>query len=156
MLKFGYQLIRENNRDWVKICKEKGYSENDINYLSLFDTTTKEEITRKKQKKFREEVSNYWNNQCAITGVDESECDACHIYPVELGGTYDLYNGVLLSKSLHCSFDKGLWTILVDGTIKKIGNKNLTIDRYVDKKIDIPEGMKDYLNWHNNFCGNKN
>lgn len=157
MLKIGYQLIKEGNKDWIKICKERGLSETAIDYLSLFDTTqTREESIRKKQKKFRENVSNYWNHQCAITCVDEYECDACHIYPVELGGTYDTDNGILLSKSLHSSFDKGAWTIMSnDGKIVKIDEKKSTIDPYVGQKIEISLGMSDYLSWHNYYCYNK-
>jgi predicted restriction endonuclease len=154
MLKTGYKLIQQGNPNWEKICREDGISEKCINYLSIYDITeTKEENIRKKQKNFRNELLKIWDYKCAITGVDESECDACHILPIESGGTYNSYNGILLSKSLHSSFDKGLWTISSkNNKIIKISNKNLTIDKYVGQTINLPAEMLDYLNWHNKFC----
>ena len=154
MLKKGYKLIKDRNPNWEKICREDGISEKCINYLSIYDIAeTKEENIRKKQKNFRNELLKIWDYKCAITGVDESECDACHILPIESGGTYNSHNGILLSKSLHSSFDKGLWTISSkNNKIIKISNKNLTIDKYVGQTINLPAEMLDYLNWHNKFC----
>ncbi len=154
MLKNGYKLIQQGNPNWEKICREDGISEKCINYLSIYDITeTKEENIRKKQKNFRNELLKIWDNKCAITGVDESECDACHILPIESGGTYNSYNGILLSKSLHSSFDKGLWTISSKNSkIIKMSNKNLTIDKYVGQIVDLPSEMLNYLNWHNYYC----
>jgi len=154
MLKNGYKLIQQGNHNWEKICRDDGLSEKCINYLSIYDITeTKEENIRKKQKNFRTELLKIWDNKCAITGVDESECDACHILPIESGGTYNSYNGILLSKSLHSSFDKGLWTISSKNSkIIKMSDKKLTINKYVGQIINLPSEMLDYFNWHNQYC----
>lgn len=84
--------------------------------------------------------------KCIVSGYHESECDAAHIIPlnicVKLNLDDNYYNGLLLSKSLHVSFDKFLWTLdlfdtveIPDSNFVKIGiiigdNKHTSIGQY--------------------------
>jgi putative restriction endonuclease len=51
------------------------------------------------------------SGECISGGSAGSNLDAAHIMPVELGGTDDPRNGLILSKDLHWAFDKGLFGI---------------------------------------------
>lgn len=65
------------------------------------------------------------DGECPVTGEDDIDClVACHIVPFSLGqskvdeicgrlvmGTFSVANGLLLTKSLHLTFDRFLWGI---------------------------------------------
>ena len=82
-------------------------------YKSISDPLTTEQKIRSEQKKFRENVVNR-DGTCIISNFSSTECQACHIVPVEDGGTYDIDNGLLLNACLHITFDKYLWSINPD------------------------------------------
>ena len=84
---------------------------------------------------------------CVITGNDYDECDAAHIIPLLDSNNYDIDNGLLLTGSLHDTFDKHYWCIdpiylTVVLNKSKIGNKNLTCCEYENKKIRITPNNK--------------
>ena len=65
---------------------------------------------------FRASVEKLYS-KCLITGYDASECDAAHIVPQHIcrklgqhAWIEDPFNGLLLSKNLHSSFDRYIWT----------------------------------------------
>jgi len=70
---------------------------------------------RSKQTEFRDKLINYFGNTCIISGIKNNiildECEAAHIIPVSLDGSYEIYNGLLLSRNLHKTFDSFLWSI---------------------------------------------
>ncbi|WP_339759803.1 EcoRII N-terminal effector-binding domain-containing protein [uncultured Hoeflea sp.] len=88
-----------------------------------------------------------------------SNIDAAHIVPVEDGGSDDARNGILLTKSLHWAFDKGLFgvsdeyeIIVPDAALKTAPNKALKI--LSGAKLNLgTAGIKPHLEaiaWHRN------
>ena len=69
---------------------------------------------------FRQSQLDYWK-VCAITGISTPALlDAAHIKPWSESNNpekLDLYNGILLSKTLHAAFDNGLISFTDSGTI---------------------------------------
>jgi predicted restriction endonuclease len=70
---------------------------------------------RNNQKSFRDVIINRFDGHCAVRPhLDESICEAAHLYPSHKCGErdkYNEYNGVLLNKNLHKAFDLGYFTI---------------------------------------------
>jgi len=80
------------------------------NDIQLKDTKTK----RLKQQQFRKLILTRYN-KCIITNkYIEKECEACHIIPVEHGGSYDIDNGLLINSCMHITFDDLVWSINPD------------------------------------------
>jgi len=77
------------------------------------DESTSDQKLRPEQQKFRDDIINR-DSRCIVSNFASTECQACHIVPVEDGGNYDLNNGVLLNACLHITFDKYLWSINPD------------------------------------------
>ena len=67
------------------------------------------------RRDFREKLIKRYR-QCQITGFTPLICDAAHIIPrtfcksLSSVGEYNVNNGLLLCKGIHCSFDQFLWT----------------------------------------------
>lgn len=104
------------------------------------DNNTTIHKIRNEQQKFRDEIIER-DTKCIISNTISTECQACHIIPVEDGGNYNINNGLLLNACLHITFDKYLWTIN-PVTLKVVLSKNNraivgTIYDYNDKKINI-------------------
>lgn len=64
---------------------------------------------------FRNEVIKL-HKKCLITGYNEIECDAAHIIPQAICYKLNLadlannhYNGILLNKTIHSTYDRFLW-----------------------------------------------
>jgi putative restriction endonuclease len=66
---------------------------------------------------FRKSLLRTYGSCCMASGEQintpsgQLNLDAAHIVPVELGGTDDIRNGILLSKDLHWAFDNGLFSL---------------------------------------------
>ena len=67
--------------------------------------------------KYRERLIQLYR-RCLITGFDAVQCDAAHIIPQSICYRFslndlveDVYNGLILSKDLHYSFDKYFWCL---------------------------------------------
>lgn len=70
-----------------------------------------ESINRTPQEEFRNQLINKFQ-KCVITGFDLSGCEAAHIIDLKDDKlNYDIDNGLLLTASLHTTFDKLIWTI---------------------------------------------
>jgi predicted restriction endonuclease len=87
---------------------------------------------RLKQTKFREKLINYFGTTCIISGTNNlilDECEAAHIIPVAANGSYEVSNGLLLSRNLHKTFDLFKWSInpktLKIESVKDAGSINL-------------------------------
>lgn len=97
---------------------------------------------RSGQYKFRQEISNLYNYKCALTNTHYSLCDACHIFPYKncnINEKYDVYNGILLTPTLHRAYDKNYFYIDEDDCkfkINKIFLDNLKIDYLFLEKYD--------------------
>jgi len=70
---------------------------------------------RLKQTEFREKLINYFGTTCIISGSTNQiildECEAAHIIPVAANGSYEVSNGLILSRNLHKTFDLCKWSI---------------------------------------------
>ncbi len=87
----------------------------------LFDPNRRqiESIARRKARNraFRDALFGAYGPLCQASSevivADHNRCnlDAAHIVPVEVGGTDDPRNGLVLSKDIHWAFDNGLFTI---------------------------------------------
>lgn len=108
---------------------------------------------RLKQKKFRELLFIKYNSTCIISGNDcVDELKAAHIIPVADEESYDVDNGLLLTSTLHDTYDKFLWSINPETLCIEINNdRNVgQIKNYVNKKIDleINNDLKNNLLYH--------
>lgn len=80
-----------------------------------------EEVTTVKLARdhaFRQKLIKAYSGKCAMTErrfvvptVGHVGLDAAHIIPVNLGGSDDPGNGLLLTKELHWAFDRGLLSV---------------------------------------------
>ena len=120
--------------------------------LPLFDTNRKKgkgysKRRENNQPKFRSDVFNYYNNECAVCGINLF-LDAAHIIPVKNRGIDHKKNGIILCKNHHTAFDDNLFKILPNNfKIEFIEDQsNLRI-----KKTDIKhlknKPAKKYLEW---------
>ena len=125
--------------------------------LPLFDTNRKNGKSYSKrrennQPKFRSDVFNYYNNECAVCGINLF-LDAAHIIPVKNRGIDHKKNGIILCKNHHTAFDDNLFKIIPNNfKIEFIEDQsNLRI-----KKTDIKhlknKPAKKYLEWRYKNC----
>jgi hypothetical protein len=118
-------------------------------YDIKIDTTGKKDI-RNGQQKFSLGLIDRYKN-CMITGRSNIVCEACHIVPHSDQENYDLDNGLLLCKELHCLFDKDQLkinyetstvelsdTVMNDCTLKDYHQYHLT-------KLNLNNNVKKYL-----------
>jgi len=151
MLKQAYNIMKNDPINWrsrISLTKIE------YDYISLFEPEQlKQDKNRRQQKDFRNKIIELYKSKCIVTGYDEEECEACHIIPVENGGDYSPYNGLLLNRNIHKLFDKFYWTIDSNTFEIKINpqieNKNLSIKNYKGIILNLPPETADYLKWHN-------
>ena len=103
------------------------------------------------QTNFRKKLLKKFNNKCIVTNETcDDELTAAHIIPLCENENYDIDNGLLLSETLHRTFDKYKWsinpdtqTIIIDtsinaGSIKKYENQKINLvmnDRLYDNML---------------------
>ena len=97
---------------------------------------TKEENNRNEQGSFRNRLIKKYK-KCIITGFDIQECEACHIDPFSESFDNDINNGILLTASLHKTFDKYHWSINPKTRKIETSLENNLITNYKNKKIDL-------------------
>jgi len=96
-----------------------------INYHRLIDVenTTKNAITKLRigQGKFRQQLIDFWDSQCAVSKVHINDLlVASHIKPWRSSTDLerlDVYNGLLLNPMLDALFDQGYISFDQDGNI---------------------------------------
>ena len=142
------------NKELILTPKYDSYIDTYINEddLPLFQKRKKKSISAKSrannQPKFRADVFNYYQNECAVCGINLF-LDAAHIIPVENYGTDNKENGLILCKNHHKAFDDGFFKInpnnLKIEIIKEDKNVlNITRDN-LNHLINKPGKM--YLEW---------
>ena len=135
-------------------------------------TTLVERAVRDSQ--FRDLLLHHYDQKCCVSRLklfslpeklhkDEPEpkplyeVEAAHIKPVRDGGPDDIRNGILLSRSFHWAFDRGLFTVNKDFKVeisrKAPPETKENLERHKDEKIFLPknEGFyphQDALAWH--------
>ena len=115
-------------------------------------------VQRVGQQVFRRGLFDYWDGQCAITGLKVRELlRASHIKPWADCNTdaerLDIFNGLLLAPHLDAAFDSGFVTIADDGSV--LFSKGLSPDAQSTLGIDgslkvrgLHQEHKRYLPWH--------
>ena len=125
-----------------------------------FDTVIEDTVTAKAQSgdidamanlfnsvSFRDFVMTGYENKCAITGTvirygAFMNLEAAHIWPKSHKGKYLPSNGIAMCRDMHWAFDKGLFTINDDFTIKVHPDVSSDyLGQYDKKKIFIPQNQ---------------
>lgn len=118
---------------------------------------------RTKQGEFRSKILEFWNGECALTGLSNPLLlRASHIKPWAESNNeerLDVYNGFLLNVMADAAFDRGLISFDDDGMIifsdafdsksRKLSN----ISKSACIKID--KGHRGYLEYHRKFVFNR-
>jgi putative restriction endonuclease len=69
-------------------------------------------VQREGQQRFKFLVLQRYGASCAVCGINVPDVlDAAHLRPVNLNGTNDPRNGILLCATHHRAFDRGLFAI---------------------------------------------
>lgn len=152
--KHNNQKISDNI---FKDSQKFGYDDEDIFKIhldfmleNLYNITlTKLDKKRLNQTEFRNEVLKKFNNKCIISdNTCLDELTASHIIPISIEENYDIDNGLLLTETLHRTFDKYKWSINPNTlTVVISKNKNVgTIKKYKNKKLKIQMNEHIYNN----------
>lgn len=107
------------------------------------------ENNRNEQETFRNKLIKKYKT-CVITGFNEEECEACHINPLSEYADNNCNNGLLLTASLHKTFDKYLWSINPKTSKIETKLKNNLITQYKNKKINLSKLTLNNLEIHYN------
>ena len=105
-----YKTYGYDNKDIFQIDVDFLLDLYDIQLIELLELTETKRKIRTKQAKFRQQLIER-DKCCLVTGNDFVECDGAHIVPVSESNNYHIDNGLLLTKSLHDTFDKHFWCI---------------------------------------------
>jgi len=96
--------------------------------------------TRMGQKEFHDGLFALYSNTCVISGNDCSdELEAAHIIPYAESESYELSNGLVLTSTLHGTFDKYLWSINPKTLRVEVApGKNVgQISKWVGKQVQL-------------------
>jgi len=140
--------------------------------LSTYNNKNKNNIKKPKiykkrskrgQRRFREKlIERYY--KCPIDNLDYTLCEACHIIPYsesDKNQKFDVFNGILLTPTLHKIYDKNYFKIDENSCRVKILEENIInnnisiydIKRLVKNGKYIPEldnpKSKEYLKIRN-------
>lgn len=111
---------------------------------------------RLNQSEFRKLILEKYNNMCIVSNNDcIAELTAAHIIPVSEENNYDVDNGLLLTETLHKTFDKYYWSIN-PSTMKIEINENINVGQIkqynmMKLQLDINSIMKSNIIWHYNM-----
>lgn len=111
------------------------------------------QLKRMGQQEFRQKILELYNNKCIVSGNDcIIELEACHIVPVSTEEDYSIFNGLLIERTKHVTFDKYLWSINPDTFIIEVYGDNCgSIKKYEGKKLDLSDEIKSNLREHYNI-----
>ena len=93
---------------------------------------------RLSQEEFRRQLVDLYG-KCVVTDQPIVECEAAHIVEVCDSGSYTVSNGLLLTASIHKTFDRQLWCIHPE-TLEVVTKQETevgSIKQYQGKKLDL-------------------
>jgi hypothetical protein len=128
-------------------------NQNDEELIQLFDTSRKKKKStfsnrNNNQPKFNFDVFKYYENECAVCGINHF-LEAAHIIPVRDKGSDDKKNGLILCKNHHKAFDDIFFRINFENynlEIIKEGKDSLKIIRENINHLTNKPGKK-FLEW---------
>ena len=131
-LKYNFSSFEECKVSLISTFSLCYFIDIDMNKINEILKQLDKSNNRSPQEEFRNNLIDKYN-KCIITGLDVSECEAAHIIDLKEDAlNYDINNGLLLTASLHASFDKLIWTINPTTFNIEINNKykNNLIHKY--------------------------
>lgn len=162
-----YHFFKNNDIDNINLLKKK-FSNDEIiialynviddippSFLSLLNSDFKELKTKRQDHSLRSSVISR-DRCCILSGLYSDFCDVAHIIPFCDASPADKYNPdncFLLSKNIHCFFDKFLWSINPDTSCVVLSNKLLddpvyNMQSFHNKFIPLSFNQKYFLKSH--------
>lgn len=134
--------LKENEifyeKDWIKYYED--YKDFCIDFSFLKKTIFPKAILlehkkkRLSQQEFRKQLLDRYNNKCIVSGINcIDELEAAHIIPFKEIDNFDIDNGIILTRNLHATFDKYLWSINPITLKIEINNSILAISSSIFK-----------------------
>lgn len=143
-----YQDFDYDNEDIYQI--DLDFLLDNIYNIKITDTKLK----RMGQPEFRRQLLELYDEKCIVSGNDcKPEFEACHIIPVATEEDYSLFNGLLLERTIHKTFDEYFWSINPDTfIIETRGNTSGSIQKYEGNTVILSNNveLKDNLRQHYN------
>lgn len=103
---------------------------NKNNYNSIKKGRIIKKRSKRGQKRFREKlIERYY--KCPIDNLDYTLCEACHIVPYsesQDNERFDVFNGILLTPTLHKIYDKNYFKINENSCRVEIIEQNIIKD----------------------------
>lgn len=125
--------------------------------LRLF--RTRSVVQRQGQPRFREQLMQLYDRQCAVSRCDVTDVlEAAHILPYRGPHTNDLSNGIILRADFHILFDEGLLAI-DDSSLSIRLSPSIVTNKYYSEFHGIelhPSAEKidpELLRAHRHYCG---
>ena len=95
-----------------------------------FKNSKNKKRSKRAQKKFRDKlIERYY--KCPIDNLDYTLCEACHIVPYsesKENQKFDVFNGILLTPTLHRIYDKNYFKIDENSCRVQIIEQNIIND----------------------------
>ena len=95
-----------------------------------FKNSKNKKRSKRGQKRFRDKlIERYY--KCPIDNLDYTLCEACHIVPYSVSKEnqkFDVFNGILLTPTLHRIYDKNYFKIDENSCRVKIIEENIIND----------------------------
>lgn len=162
----GYYLLEGNGQP------REGVTRTQLNYfvpprdfsvaeiesdLRLF--RTRSVVQRQGQPRFREQLMQLYDRQCAVSRCDVTDVlEAAHILPYRGPHTNELSNGVILRADLHILFDEGLLSI-DNSSLSVVLSPAISSNQYYSEfqGIKLHSGAEkidpELLRAHRHYCG---
>lgn len=123
-----------------------------LNYLinNCYDIKIKSfRNDRIEQDKFRQKLLNKYEKCVVSNDKCLPQLEAAHIIPFNNENNFDIYNGLLLTRNLHVTFDQNYWSIDQNGKIFIMRENSGDIEKYDGKILDLSKKTLEYLEERN-------
>ena len=130
-------------------------TKNLIMMMKISSRLIQNKLKRIVQQEFRKKILDLYDSKCIVSGNDcIIELEACHIIPVSTEEDYSLFNGLLIERTKHVTFDKHLWSINPDTFIIEVSGENSgSIKKYEGRRLKLSDNdeLKSNLRKHYSF-----
>lgn len=158
----GYGLTRKaaspSRDELIYLAKEGDLTVGEVaSDLRLF--RTRSVVQRQGQPRFREQLMQLYDRQCAVSSCDVTDVlEAAHILPYRGPHTNDPSNGIILRADLHILFDEGLLAI-DDSSLSVLLAPSISSNKFYSEfhgTVLHPSAEKidpELLRAHRHYCG---